>query len=143
MAVFSKVLNIFCLISTGIFLCSGIYCFICWGPDVQLSLSYILGVFLISFFSSVFYIPFFSGREFSKAALLFFRAVYFLVVNLMVLAVGYKLGWFKIGNGKMIIGMEITVAAVFLIVHVVEYIRGLQEAKKMNVRIASRNSLSE
>lgn len=143
MAMFSKIMHVFCLISTGIFFCSGIYCFICWGPDVQLKLSYILGIFLISLFSSILYIPFFSKMEFSKNALLAFRAFYFLVINLAVLALGYKFCWFKIENRKMIIGMEITFIAVYLLVHTVEYIRELQEAKKINVRLASHNSLAE
>ena len=105
MAMFSKIMHVFCLTSTGIFFCS--------------------------------------KMEFSKNALLAFRAFYFLVINLAVLALGYKFCWFKIENRKMIIGMEITFIAVYLLVHTVEYIRELQEAKKINVRLASHNSLAE
>ena len=134
----ARLVNMFCVISTGIFLCSGIYCYACCGADVELHLSYIFGVFLIAFISSVLYIPFLKEDEFSKGKLIALRILYFLIINILVLVVGYKLDWFIFGNIKMLVGMELAVVAVFSIVFLVEYLRSLQEAKKMNLQIANR-----
>lgn len=134
----ARIVSMFCVISTGIFLCSGIYCYVCWGADVELHLSYIFGVFLIAFISSILYIPLLKEDEFSKGKLIALRILYFLIINFLVLAVGYKLDWFKFGNIKMLVGMELTFVVVFFIVMLVEYLKGLQEAKKMNLQIASR-----
>ncbi|HBP09471.1 MULTISPECIES: DUF3021 family protein [unclassified Treponema] len=134
----ARIVNMFCVISTGIFLCSGIYCYACCGADVELHLSYIFGVFLIAFISSVLYIPFLKEDEFSKGKLIALRILYFLIINILVLVVGYKLDWFIFGNIKMLVGMELAVVAVFSIVFLVEYLRSLQEAKKMNLQIANR-----
>lgn len=134
----ARIVNMFCVISTGIFLCSGIYCYVCCGADVELHLSYIFGVFLIAFISSILYIPFLKEDEFSKAKLIALRILYFLIINILVLVVGYKLDWFIFGNIKMLVGMELAVVAVFSIVFLVEYLRSLQEAKKMNLQIANR-----
>ena len=125
-------------IATGIFLCSGIYCYVCYGADVVLHLSYIFGVFLIALISSILYIPFLKEDEFSRGKLIALRILYFLIINFLVLVVGYKLDWFIFGNTKMLVGMEITIIVVFSIVFLVEYLKGLQEAKKMNLQIASR-----
>ncbi len=135
---FARIVSIFCVISTGIFLCSGIYCYVCCGADVELHLSYIFGVFLISLISSILYIPFLKEDEFSRGKLIALRISYFLIINFLVLAVGYKLDWFIFGNTKMLVGMEITIIAVFSIVMLVEYLKGLQEAKEMNLQIANR-----
>ncbi len=134
----ARIVNMFCVISTGIFLCSGIYCYACCGADVELHLSYIFGVFLIAFISSILYIPFLKEDEFSKGKLIALRILYFLIINILVLVVGYKLDWFIFGNIKMLVGMELAVVAVFSIVFLVEYLRSLQEAKKMNLQIANR-----
>lgn len=134
----AKIASMFCVISTGIFLCSGIYCYVCYGADVELHLSYIFGVFLIALISSVLYIPFLKEDEFSRGKLIALRISYFLIINFLVLVVGYKLDWFIFGNTKMLVGMEITIIVVFSIVFLVEYLKGLQEAKKMNLQIASR-----
>ena len=134
----ARIVNMFCVISTGIFLCSGIYCYVCCGADVELHLSYIFGVFLIAFISSILYIPFLKEDEFSKAKLIALRILYFLIINILVLVVGYKLDWFIFGNIKMLVGMELAVVAVFSIVFLAEYLRSLQEAKKMNLQIANR-----
>ena len=134
----ARIVNMFCVISTGIFLCSGIYCYACCGADVELHLSYIFGVFLIAFISSILYIPFLKEDEFSKGKLIALRILYFLIRNILVLVVGYKLDWFIFGNIKMLVGMELAVVAVFSIVFLVEYLRSLQEAKKMNLQIANR-----
>lgn len=134
----ARIVNMFCVISTGIFLCSGIYCYACCGADVELHLSYIFGVFLIAFISSILYIPFLKEDEFSKGKLIALRILYFLIINILVLVVGYKLDWFIFGNIKMLVGMELAVVAVFSIVFLAEYLRSLQEAKKMNLQIANR-----
>lgn len=76
--------------------------------------------------------------EFSKGKLIALRILYFLIINFLVLAVGYKLDWFSFGSIKMLVGMELTFVVVFFIVMLVEYLKGLQEAKKMNLQIASR-----
>ena len=76
--------------------------------------------------------------EFSKGKLIALRILYFLIINFLVLAVGYKLDWFSFGNIKMLAGMELTFVVVFFIVMLVEYLKGLQEAKKMNLQIAGR-----
>ena len=119
----ARIVSMFCVISTGIFLCSGIYCYVCCGADVVLHLSYIFGVFLIALISSILYIPFLKEDEFSRGKLIALRISYFLIINFLVLIVGYKLDWFIF---------------VFSIVFLVEYLKGLQEAKKMNLQIASR-----
>ena len=66
----ARIVSMFCVISTGIFLCSGIYCYVCWGADIELHLSYIFGVFLIAFISSILYIPLLKEDEFSKGKLI-------------------------------------------------------------------------
>lgn len=76
--------------------------------------------------------------EFSRGKLIALRISYFLIINFLVLIVGYKLDWFIFGNIKMLVGMEITIIVVFSIVFLVEYLKGLQEAKKMNLQIAGR-----
>ena len=134
----ARIVSIFCVISTGIFLCSGIYCYVCCGADVVLHLSYIFGVFLIALISSILYIPFLKEDEFSRGKLIALRISYFLIINFLVLIVGYKFDWFIFGNIKMLVGMEITIIVVFSIVFLVEYLKGLQEAKKMNLQIAGR-----
>lgn len=76
--------------------------------------------------------------EFSKGKLIALRILYFLIINFLVLVVGYKLDWFSFGSIKMLAGMELTFVVVFFIVMLVEYLKGLQEAKKMNLQIAGR-----
>lgn len=138
-----KFFTLFCTITTCIFLCSSIFILIIWGKDCTLSISYVLGVIGLSLVTSLLYIPLLTEKELSKVQTIIFRIIYFIVTNVLVLIVGYKLHWFVINNIKMVIGMEITIICVFVLLNVVEYISGLSEAKKINDILSKRKKDEE
>lgn len=139
----AKLFSLFCTISTSIFICSSIFVLICWGPETKLDLSYTFGVLLIGFVSSILHIPVLGEKEISKKQLLAFRIIYFIIINALVLFVGYKLLWFSFSNKASVIGMEITILFVFLLINVFEYISGLNDAKKINEVLTKRKKEQE
>lgn len=138
---FKKVFDIFCYISTLVFLFSAIYCMIFWGNSVQLNLSYVWGVLGISVVDSILYIFLEAENETSKLKVIFFRIIYFLIANANVLIVGFYLEWFEISNKQMVIGIEIVFLIIYLIITLIEYLRNAKTAELMNKILKSRKEI--
>jgi hypothetical protein len=134
----SILLDVFARIATCIFIFSSIYITIFWGPHTDIGISYVWGVLFIALVCTLARIPLLFTDTFSKTKIIVSNIVYFVFVNVLVIAVGYYLQWFDPSQRKMIVGIEITIFVVYLMVMVVSYLLDLQTANKMNKKLQNR-----
>jgi hypothetical protein len=134
----SVFLDVFARIATCIFIFSSIYITIFWGPHTDIGVSYVWGVLFIALVCAIARIPLFFADTFSKIKTIVCNIVYFVFVNALVITVGYHLHWYDPLQRKMIVGIEITIFAVYLMVMVVSYLYDLQTADKMNKKLRNR-----
>ncbi len=78
------------------------------------------------------------GRELSKRALLLRMVLCFVYVNVVVMGCGFAFGWFRAEDWRMLLGMELTICAVFVAVTAALYCRAKREAARVNEKLKSR-----
>ncbi len=74
-------------------------------------------------------------REMSGRELAVRIGIHYLIVNVVVLGCGRRYQWFHAGNPAMVIGMLLTIAAIFGIVSCVMWHQTKQETKKLNEKL--------
>jgi len=131
--------TIFTRVCTLSFIFSSIYIMIFFGRHSLINLEYIWGILLIAFVAAVGYIPFLSEKELSKGFLLVSRGVYFVLLDAVILFVGYRLKWYIPEEKRTVIGIEIAIIAALVCLVVISYILDNSKANKMNEVLRQRN----
>lgn len=131
--------TVFTRVCTFSFIFSSLYILIVFGRYSLLNLNYIWGILLISFVSTVGYIPFLSEKELSKVYLILARVIYFILIDASVLFVGYYLQWYMIQEIKTVVGIELSVIASLICIETVSFILDKNKAKSMNEKLKTRN----
>lgn len=131
-------LNIHTRVVTGIFLLNCIYLF--WLPgDASIRIIDILGIQIIGLISAVAFIPFLGEKEFSKVKMAVMNTLYFLVINISVLVIGYLLVWFSFEVKFSVIMMELMIILIYVITKVIFYLIDYSDAAKLNKKLQERN----
>lgn len=125
----------FAIITTLIFLFSGIFVAVFWGPNARLGLSYVFAVLILSFVLSVAYSPIELDEKMSRKKRLVLNILFFLLVNVSVAGTGFYLEWFNMENKKMLAGFEFTILTVYAVTMLLTWIHDKQTADKMNDRL--------
>ncbi|MBO4732305.1 MAG: DUF3021 family protein [Spirochaetaceae bacterium] len=133
------VINIFTRVCTAIFVLATIYTTIFFGAGAHFRMSDIWYILLIGAISAVCYIPFLANGEYSKLTMILMQIGYFLVINVCVLAIGFKMEWFSAQNTKTVIGFETIIILVYVLVSVLSYKIESDAANKMNKLLKNRN----
>ena len=135
-------INIFTRVCTTIFVLATIYTTIFFGTDSHFGMSDIWCIILIGAVSAVCYIPFVLNIEYSKRTMIVMQICYFLVINVCVLAIGFKMGWFLTHETKTLFAFEAIIILVFAVVAVVSYKIDSNTADEMNKLLKNRNHKS-
>lgn len=130
--------NMFCYVTTLIFMFSSIYCVIFWGKDVMLSISYVWGTLGVAAATSLIAMIFSVDNEVSKVKIIIFRILGFVAISAIVFVCSHYLCWIDFHDKKMIFGMFVTVLIVYILVYVFEYFIGVQDAQQMNKVLKNR-----
>lgn len=125
----------FAIITTVIFLFSGIFIAVFWGTSTEIHLSYVFAVLIISFVLSAIYYPIEMDEKMSRKKRLVLNILYFLIVNVSVAITGFYLGWFTMENKKMLAGFEFTILAVYAVIMLIMWFHDKHTADKMNDRL--------
>ncbi len=136
---FIILLNVFTRVCTLSFIFSSIYIWIFFGRYSLLNLEYVWGILLIALVSAVGYIPFISEKELSKSIMIISRAIYFILLDAVILFVGYRLKWYIPEEKRTVIGIELSVIAALICMGIVSYIADSNKANKMNEILKNRN----
>ena len=133
-------LLIFTRVVTAIFFFASVYEAIFVGMDVSFRIMDVWGIMLIAILCSVGYLPMLSEKEYSKAIMIIFQTLYFLVINAATLATGFFLHWFNLKNPLAVFSFEIIIILVYVTVMVVSYKIDSDSAKEMNQKLEERNT---
>ena len=133
-------INLFTRITTGIFLFSGIYILIFFGTEPGLSIIYVFAIIGMSALFALVRTLIYKEDTISKKAKLIQEICFFLFVNAVVLAAGFVLRWFNVKNLKTVVGMEITIFAVYFSVMIITYTMEVRIADKMNKKLQERKN---
>ena len=102
-------INIFTRVCTAIFVLATIYTTIFFGTGSHFGMSDIWCILLIGAVSAICYIPFVLSIEYSKRTMIVMQICYFLIINVCVLVIGFKMGWFLTQERKMLIAFEVII----------------------------------
>lgn len=133
--------TVFTRVCTLAFIFSSLYILIFFGRHSLLNLEYVWGILLIALVSAVGYIPFLSEKELSKTFLILSRIVYFILLDAVILFVGYRLKWYIPEEKRTVIGIEVSVVAALLCMGIVSYIFDRNKANKMNEVLKKRKQI--
>ena len=125
---------------TCVALGSSIYIYAFWGKKEVLSVELLWQILGVSALCALWCVVYWSKEELSKKAMLARSILHFVLVDLTVLVCGFWFGWFFLSDWKMIVGMEITVIAVYLAVVGVSYLADRRKSDKMNRKLQERRT---
>lgn len=134
----SILINIHTRVVTGVFFFLCLYLF--WLPgDAKIRVIDILGIQIIGFISAVANIPFLVEKEYSKPAMAVLNAVYFVIINVSVLIMGYVLHWFSFKKKSSVVAIEIMIIAVYVLTKFIFYMIDFSSASKITKKLQERN----
>lgn len=136
---FNALFTVFTRVCTLSFIFSSIYICVFFGRHSLINLEYVWGILLIGLVSAIGYIPFLSEKELSKGRMIFSRVLYFILIDAVVLFVGYRLKWYIPEEKRTVIGIELSVIAALICLVIVSYISDSNKANKMNEVLKNRN----
>lgn len=133
------VIDLFFKVTTGIVCVSAMYISVFGGTDMEFAVAPFLGQILItaalcsigSFFWDY-------EREMSKKSMLLNMIEHYVYENVVVLGCGIKFEWFYLSDWKMILGMVICVAMVFLAIMAFSYSLDYKTAQSLNEKLKER-----
>ncbi|MDD6482106.1 MAG: DUF3021 domain-containing protein [Lachnospiraceae bacterium] len=130
----------FVQIVTCVALGSSIYIYVFWGKEEVLSVDLLWQILGVSALCALWCVVYWSKEELSKKAMLARNILHFILVDLTVLICGFWFGWFFLSDWKMIVGMEITVIAVYMTLVGVNYLADRRKTDKMNRKLQERRT---
>lgn len=135
-------LDLFMRITAGIVLTGTAYIYIFWGRDAEIGVHLLLEIMLCAFLCalSCFIYPDEWASQLSKGALLVRIILHYVIINVIVLGCGACFSWYHASDWKMLLGMEATIAVVFCVVFIKNYIEDKRMAKELNDRLKNRSA---
>lgn len=136
----SVMINICTRVVTLIFIVVSIFNkagFLYKNTEVSWGLNDILGVLIIGIASGLLFGLFYIKKNISGRIMLVLQIIYFLILNSILLFVGFYLGWF-VKEFSSIIKMEIIFVLIYFVVTLLLYFFDFNEAKKINQKLQSR-----
>lgn len=136
---FSVMINICTRVVTIIFIFATIIPLLAGNRAQHWSISDIWGVLFIGIFSGLLFSFFYLLEKSSKLQFNIFRILYFLIINALVLGLGFKLHWFSTALKSVLI-MEGMFLLVFIVVYFLVYMFDFNQAKKINQKLQDRKN---
>ncbi len=136
----SILISIFSKVVSAIFLFTSIHHVILYGLTTVFRMQDILFILLIGFLSALLYLPFLFENNFSKVMMIILQAAYFIVINAIVLFIGFKQNWIRFESKSSVIGLEIIIIVVYVITMLVSYKLDYNTAEKMNDMLEKRKN---
>lgn len=128
-------LFIFVCVTTCVLFVTALYITIFW-PQAALGVKILWQILFVSFLCSAAN-AFFLEQEASGTKMLLLHMLRYVMTNGIVLGCGFWFEWFYVDNLPMVMAMVLLIAVVFVIVSVVAWKRGKQQAALMNERLAA------
>lgn len=135
-----SMISFFEKITAGILLATAIYIPAFYGWDLVIYADILWQILLLSAVCTLgsILIPQEGEKEISRYAMLMRTILYYAYINVAVLGLGFRFGWFSFHNGLQVLGMELAIAFVFAVVYFISYWTQCQEAKRMNEKLKER-----
>ena len=133
-------MNLFEKIVVGVTLVTAIYIpvFYGWKSQIEVNILWqIVGLSVVCALGSVI-LPPEDGKEVSRRGMLVRNILYYLYINIVVLGLGFLFDWFTFRNIPQLLGMVISIGAVFIAVYFFSYCAQCEEAKRMNKKLRER-----
>lgn len=135
-----KMETTFVYVTTLVVLATALYITVFWGTDLKLGVEILWQILLTSFLTSVGML-FCPKGEPSKKQFVVKEILYYIYVNIVVLTSGFIYEWFYLEDIKMVIGMLILIAVVYIIINVVLFLKDISLTKKLNEKLEERNRM--
>jgi len=128
-------------ITTGILFVTAIYIPAFYGWDEALHVKILWQILLLSVVCTLgsIIMPLGEEKEVSRNSMLIRHSLYYIYINVVVLALGYLFGWFSFQNAGQVFGMLLAIAFVYIAVALVCYWIQLREAEKINRKLKERD----
>ena len=136
---FSVMINICTRVVTIVFIIATIIPYLTGNKNQHWSISDIWGVLFIGIFSGLLFGLYYSFEKTSRLKYTLFFICYFLMINVLVLGLGFKLHWFST-EVKSILLMEGMILIVFFLVYVLVYVFDFNQTKKINQKLQDRKN---
>ena len=137
---FSVMINICTRVVTITFIIATLIPFLTGDTNQHWSITDIWGVLFIGIFSGLLFGLYYSFEMTSRLKFNLFFICYFLIINVLVLGLGFKLHWFS-AEVKSILLMESMIIIVFFLVYVLVYVFDFNQTKKINQKLQDRKNL--
>lgn len=124
---------VFVCVTTCVLFVTALYITVFWKQAV-LGVEILWQILSVSFLCSIvtFFYP---QREIGKKAMMILYVGHYVLTNGIVLGCGMWFGWFYADNLPMVLAMLLAIAVIFVMVSVVAWRRGKQQAALMNERL--------
>ncbi len=136
---FSIMINICTRVVTVIFVIATLIPYLTGDKNQHWSFTDIWGVLLIGIISGLMFGVYYALKRPSNPLTNFFFICYFLVINALVLGLGFKLHWFST-ELKSVLFMEGMFLLVFFLVYVLVYVFDFNQTKKINQKLQDRKN---
>ena len=141
--IISTMINISTRVVTIIFIIATLVSYLTGDKNQHWSFADIWGVLFIGIFSGLLFGLYYSFKKTASLRYNLLLVFYFLIINVLVLALGFKLHWFST-EVKSILLMEGMILIVFFLVYVLVYVFDFNQTKKINQKLQDRkNNKSE
>lgn len=131
---FQIYIQIVALVTLG----TAIYITIFWGQDCELSANILWEIMGVSALCSICSLFLISQKELPKKVMFLREILHFCMINAIVLFSGFCFEWFYPSDWKMILGMVITIVAVYAGVMTINYYMYQRTADEMNRKLKER-----
>lgn len=138
--IFSIMINISTRVVTLIFVIATLIPYLTGDKNQHWSFTDIWGVILIGIISGLMFGVYYVLKNPSKLLTNLFFICYFLIINALVLGLGFKLHWFST-ELKSVLFMEGMFLLVFFLVYVLVYVFDFNQTKKINQKLQDRKNL--
>lgn len=140
MRIIESMIELFMRITTGILLVAAIFITVFWGWDNKLNVMILWQILLVAVVCTMGSLLFLlgNGKELSKKAMLGRMILYYIYINVAVLALGWYFEWYTLNNWQQVLGMVVAIAVVFFAVEIISYRAENRMAQRMNERLRER-----
>jgi len=128
-------------ITTGILFVTAVYIPAFYGWDEVLHVEILWQILLLSVVCTLgsIIMPLGEEKEVSRNTMLMRHSLYYIYINVVVLALGYLFDWFSFQNAGQVFGMVLAIVFVYIVVALVCYWIQLREAEKINRKLKERD----
>lgn len=124
---------VFVCVTTCVLFVTALYITVFW-PHESLGVKILWQILVVSLLCSIVF-AIYPQREVGRNTMVLLYIVHYVITNVIVLGCGVWFGWFYVDNLPMVLAMLFAIAAIFVLVSVVMWKRGKQQAALMNERL--------